>query len=181
MTARLDRIVTRTGDDGNTGLADGSRISKSSARIGAIGSVDELNCQLGLLLTETLPDTFRADLLQTQHELFELGGALAFPEHGYFPAHALARLDALIERYNAELAPLQEFILPGGTRAAALAHVVRSIARRAECNLAALAEQELISTNLLPYLNRLSDWLFVLARMINRNAGQVETCWTRNG
>jgi cob(I)alamin adenosyltransferase len=179
MADRLTHIVTRTGDDGTTGLADGSRVSKSSARIAAIGSVDELNSLLGLLLTETLPDAIRADLQPAQHELFELGGALAYPEHGAFPPAAVARLDALAARYNATLPPLQEFILPGGTRAAALCHVARATARRAERDLAALTQQELIATGLLPYLNRLSDWLFVLARTLNRAAGQAETGWQR--
>ncbi len=179
MADRLTHIVTRTGDDGTTGLADGSRVSKTSARITAIGSVDELNSQLGLLLTESLPDAIRTDLLSTQHELFELGGALAFPEHGQFPAQAVARLDELATRYNAALPPLKEFILPGGTRAAALSHVARATARRAERDVAALSQQELISSKLLPYLNRLSDWLFILARTINREAEQAETGWER--
>lgn len=179
MADRLTHIVTRSGDDGTTGLADGSRVSKSSARIAAIGSVDELNSLLGLLLTETLPDTVRDDLSPTQHELFELGGALAFPEHGQFPPSAIARLDRLAAHYNGNLPPLREFILPGGTRAAALCHVARATARRAERDLAALAQQELIPAGLLPYLNRLSDWLFVLARTLNRTAGQAETCWQR--
>lgn len=179
MADRLTHIVTRSGDDGTTGLADGSRVSKTSARIAAIGSVDELNCQLGLLLTESLPDAIRTDLLSTQHELFELGGALAFPEHGQFPSQAVARLDELATRYNAALPPLKEFILPGGTRAAALSHVARATARRAERDVAALSQQELISSKLLPYLNRLSDWLFILARTINREAEQAETGWER--
>lgn len=181
MADRLTHIVTRTGDDGTTGLADGSRVSKTSARIAAIGSVDELNSLLGLLLCEALPEPIRADLLPVQHELFELGSALAYPEHGVFPPAAVARLDALAARYNAALPLLKEFILPGGTRAAALCQVARATARRAERDLAALAQQELVSANLLPYLNRLSDWLFVLARTINREAGQAETGWARSG
>ncbi|MBI5919498.1 MAG: cob(I)yrinic acid a,c-diamide adenosyltransferase [Nitrosomonadales bacterium] len=179
MVDRLTHIVTRTGDDGTTGLADGSRVSKTSARIAAIGSVDELNSLLGLLLCEPLPERVRTDLLPTQHELFELGGALAYPEHGVFPPAAVARLDALAVGYNAALPPLKEFILPGGTRPAALAHVARATTRRAERDVAALAQQELIATSLLPYLNRLSDWLFVLARTINREAGHAETGWVR--
>jgi cob(I)alamin adenosyltransferase len=177
---RLSHIVTRSGDDGRTGLADGSRLSKSSARIAAIGSVDELNCQLGLLLCESLPETFRHDVQQTQHELFELGGALAYPVHGQFPPQAVARLDALVARDNAGLPPLREFILPGGTRTAALAHVARSTARRAERDLVTLAQQEPLPAPAQPYLNRLSDWLFVLARALNRDAGQAETCWTQS-
>lgn len=179
MADRLTHIVTRTGDDGTTGLADGSRVSKTSVRIAAIGSVDELNSLLGLLLTETLPDAIRTDLLSTQHELFELGGALAFPELGQFPSQAVSRLDELAARYNAALPPLKEFILPGGTRAATLCHVARSTTRRAERDVAALIQQELISANLLPYLNRLSDWLFVLARTLNREVGQMEIGWVR--
>lgn len=177
---RLSHIVTRSGDDGSTGLADGSRLSKASARIAAIGSVDELNCQLGLLLCEALPETFHLAVQQTQHELFELGGALAYPAQGQFPPQAAARLDALVARDNASLPPLREFILPGGTRAAALAHVARSTARRAERDLVALAQQEPVPAQAQPYLNRLSDWLFVLARVLNREAGQAETGWMRN-
>jgi cob(I)alamin adenosyltransferase len=174
---RLSHIVTRTGDDGSTGLADGSRIDKASSRIAAIGSVDELNCQLGLLLAEPLPEAIRNDLLHTQHELFELGGALAYPEHGAFPAAAVVRLDQLCVQYNAGLPPLREFILPGGIRAAALAQIARAIARRAERDVVRLSREEAIPPSLTPYLNRLSDWLFMLARTLNRTASQNEICW----
>jgi cob(I)alamin adenosyltransferase len=176
---RLSKIVTRTGDDGSTGLADGSRVAKSSARIAAIGSIDELNSQLGLLLTEQLPPDMRALLLQVQNDLFDLGGALSLPGNGEFSENKLVRLDAAIGHYNADLPPLKEFILPGGCRAAAQGHVARSTARRAERDLATLAGVETVPPSALPYLNRLSDLLFVLCRILNRLAGQAESSWTQ--
>ncbi len=179
MANRLSKIVTRTGDDGSTGLADGSRVTKSSARIAAIGSVDELNSQLGLLLTEQLPQDVRDLLLQVQNDLFDLGGALALPGQDRFPETHLARLDAAIAHYNADLPPLREFILPGGCRAAAQCHVARSVVRRAERDLAVLAAGETVPSSALPYLNRLSDLLFVLCRVLNRLAGQAESSWTQ--
>jgi cob(I)alamin adenosyltransferase len=175
MGNRLSRIVTRTGDDGSTGLADGSRVAKTSARIGAIGCIDELNSQIGLLLTEQLPRDMRELLLQVQNDLFDLGGALSLPGNGKFAETKLARLDAAIGHYNADLPPLKEFILPGGCRAAAQCHVVRSVARRAERDLAMLAET--VPPSALPYLNRLSDLLFVLCRVLNRLTGHAEISW----
>jgi len=177
MGNRLSKIVTRTGDDGSTGLADGSRVAKTSALIAAIGSVDELNSQLGLLLTEPLPQDMDNLLLQVQNDLFDLGGALSLPGNGEFPENKLVRLDTAIENFNADLPPLKEFILPGGCRAAALCHVARSVARRAERDLATLAETA--PPGSLPYLNRLSDLLFVLCRVLNRQAGQAESTWVR--
>jgi cob(I)alamin adenosyltransferase len=175
---RLSKITTRTGDDGTTGLADGTRVAKDCARIAVIGSVDELNSQLGLLLTETLPENFHAELLRVQHDLFDLGGALAVPG-APFAAEKLARLDAVIAHHNAALPPLKEFILPGGTRAAALCHVARSVARRAERDYFHLMQNETAPQEGLKYLNRLSDLLFVLCRVLNRAAGQAETLWQR--
>jgi cob(I)alamin adenosyltransferase len=174
---RLSKIVTRTGDDGSTGLADGSRVAKDGARIAVIGSVDELNSQLGLLLTEELPQDVRELLLRIQNDLFDLGGALSMPQEGQFADSKLAALDAAIEHYNADLPPLKEFILPGGCRAAAHCHVARSMARRAERELAALARVETSPASALPYLNRLSDLLFVLCRTLNRLVGQPENLW----
>jgi cob(I)alamin adenosyltransferase len=176
---RLTKITTRTGDDGTTGLADGSRLNKDDARITAIGSVDELNSQLGLLLSESLPEAVRKALLDIQHELFDLGGALATPG-APFDAAKLSKLDTAIVRFNADLPPLKEFILPGGNRAAALCHVARCIARRAEREYTPLAREKLAPVHGLQYLNRLSDLLFILCREINRAEGRAETLWHRS-
>lgn len=178
MGNRLNRIVTRTGDNGTTGLADGTRVEKSSLRIHVIGGLDELNSHLGVLLAETLPQDIREVLLRVQNGLFDLGGALSFPG-APFGEDRLAQLDAAIGQHNPALPPLKEFLLPGGTRAAALCHVARAVARRAERDLAALAHHESVPGHGLPYLNRLSDLLFVLSRAINRAAGQEEVLWTR--
>ena len=175
---RLSKITTRTGDDGSTGLADGTRLAKDSARITVIGSVDELNSHLGVLLAETLPAEVRGELLRIQNDLFDLGGALASPGAPFDEAK-LARLDAAIARHNADLPPLKEFILPGGTRAAAQCHVARSVARRAERDLFHLMQSETAPSEGLRYLNRLSDLLFVLCRVLNRAAGRAETLWQR--
>ena len=176
MANRLSKIVTRTGDKGTTGLADGTRVAKDSARIQVIGSVDELNSHLGLLLAETLPQEVRDLLLHVQHDLFDLGGALAYPASP-FEESKLLYLDAAIAQHNADLPPLREFILPGGTRAAAQCHVARTVARRAERDFSSLANTEVVPQHGLPYLNRLSDLLFVLCRVINLAAGQAETFW----
>jgi cob(I)alamin adenosyltransferase len=168
MGNRLTRIATRTGDDGTTGLADGSRVPKSALRVVAMGDVDELNSQLGVLLCEPLPDDVRTLLQQIQHELFNLGGELSLPGQTLLKAEAVAALDTALERHNATLPPLAEFILPGGTRSAAIAHVARTVARRAERTLVALAAADAINAAPRQYLNRLSDLLFVLARVLNR-------------
>ena len=175
---RLSKITTRTGDNGTTGLADGSRLPKDDLRIAAIGSVDELNSQLGLLLSETLPEGVRQELLAVQHDLFDLGGVLAVPGAA-FDETKLARLDAAIIRFNADLPPLKEFILPGGTRAASLCHVARCTARRAEREYTPLARDTLAPLQGLQYLNRLSDLLFILCRVINRADDRAETLWQR--
>ena len=177
MGKRLSKIVTRTGDDGSTGLADGSRTTKDSARIAVIGSVDELNSQLGLTLAEDLPQDVRELLLQVQNDLFDLGGALSLPLTGEFPESNLTRLDAACAHYNANLPPMQDFILPGGCRAAAQCHVARSVARRVEREYHALARTESVPAYGLPYLNRLSDLLFILCRVLNLAAGYDETLW----
>jgi len=178
MGNRLSKIVTRTGDKGTTGLADGTRVQKDSARIHCLGTVDELNSQLGLLLSETLPQDVRVLLLAVQNDLFDLGGSLAYPV-APFTEDKLARLDTAIAHYNAGLPPLKEFILPGGTRAASLCHIARTVARRAERDLVTLAHREETPPHGLPYLNRLSDLLFVLSRVLNRSEGQAETLWKR--
>ncbi len=179
MGNRLSRIATRTGDAGTTGLGDGSRTGKDSLRIAAIGEVDELNAQLGVLLTEALPDDIRAALLHIQHDLFDLGGELSIPGYTLVKPEQVAQLDDWLEHYNADLPRLAEFILPGGTRAAALAHVCRTVCRRAERALVALGAVEAVNEAPRQYLNRLSDLLFVLARVANRAGGQTDVQWQR--
>jgi cob(I)alamin adenosyltransferase len=178
MANRLSKIVTRTGDQGTTGLADGTRVSKDSLRIHCLGTVDELNSHLGLLLCEDLPQDIRTLLLAIQNDLFDLGGSLAYPISP-FTEDKLVRLDSAIAHYNAALPPLKEFILPGGSRAASQCHIARTITRRAEREMVALTQHEDAPANGLPYLNRLSDLLFVLSRVLNRSAGQAETLWQR--
>jgi cob(I)alamin adenosyltransferase len=168
MSNRLTQIATRTGDDGTTGLGDGTRVAKSHARIAALGDVDELNSNLGVLLAEPLPADVRELLVVVQHELFNLGGELSIPGFELLKAEAVAHLDAALARYNADLPRLKEFILPAGTRSAALAHVGRTVTRRAERAVVALAETESVRAEARQYLNRLSDLLFVLARVLNR-------------
>ena len=168
MGNRLSQIATRTGDDGTTGLGDGTRVPKSHQRIGAMGDVDELNSHIGVLLAEPLPDGVRALLVTIQHELFNLGGELSIPGYELLKADAVARLDAALATHNAVLPRLKEFILPAGTRSAALAHVARTIARRAERSVVALGGAETVRPEPRQYLNRLSDLLFVLARVLNR-------------
>ena len=170
MGNRLTKITTRTGDDGNTGLADKTRVRKDHPRIEAMGDIDELNSQTGLLLTEPLPDEIRTLLTQIQHHLFDLGGELAMPEFSGITEAKLAVLDEAIEHYNASLPPLREFVLPGGSRAAALAHVCRTVCRRAERRVAGMVLDEAASPLQLQYLNRLSDLLFVLARVLNKGS-----------
>ncbi len=177
MANRLTKITTRTGDDGSTGLADGSRVGKDSLRIAALGDVDELNSALGVLLAENLPQKIIDALAPCQHELFDLGGEIAIPGHVSLTENHLARLDALIEQHNAALPPLKDFILPGGSRAAALCHVARTVARRAERSVVALAHKENVSPLTIQYLNRLSDLLFILCRVINRELGVQDIYW----
>jgi len=168
MSHRLTQIATRTGDDGHTGLGDGTRVPKSHLRVQAMGDVDELNSQLGVLLAEPLPDDVRELLVTVQHELFNLGGELSIPGFELLQQAAVLQLDEALALYNAQLPRLQEFILPAGTRSAALAHVGRTVARRAERAVVALAAAEPVNAAPRQYLNRLSDLLFVLARVLNR-------------
>jgi cob(I)alamin adenosyltransferase len=170
MGNRLSRITTRTGDDGTTGLADKTRVRKDHPRVEAMGEVDELNSQLGLLLTEELPSDIRTLLTQVQHHLFDLGGELAMPDFSGITEAKLIALDEAIEHYNAGLPPLKEFVLPGGSRAAALAHVCRAVCRRAERRVVSLVLSEAVSPLQLQFLNRLSDLLFVLARVLNQGS-----------
>ena len=177
MGHRLTKIYTRTGDTGETGLGDGSRVPKDSRRIEAIGAVDELNSCVGALLAEPLGADLRDALTWVQHDLFELGGELSIPGHDRIqPAH-VARLEYLLDRYNADLPPLKDFILPGGSRAASLSHLARTVCRRAERQLVALASGATLSPYCMQYLNRLSDLLFVLSRVINRRDGQADVLW----
>jgi cob(I)alamin adenosyltransferase len=168
MGNRLSQIATRTGDDGTTGLSDGSRVPKDHLRVQAMGDVDELNSQLGVLLAEPLPDNIRELIVVIQHELFNLGGELSWPGGELIKEAAVLRLDEALEHYNASLPRLKEFILPAGTRSAAIAHVCRTVARRAERAVVTLAGVEAIKPAPRQYLNRLSDLLFVLARVLNR-------------
>lgn len=177
---RLSKITTRTGDTGSTGLADGTRLGKAHARIAVLGSVDELSSQLGVLLSEELAHDIRTILLQIQQHLFDLGGALALPTQDTFAESKIAWLDQQIALYNAGLPPLKEFILPGGSRAGALCHVARTVARRCERDLAVLSNADAVPKHALPYLNRLSDLLFVLSRHINRTQAIAESVWQRD-
>jgi cob(I)alamin adenosyltransferase len=183
MGNRLSKIATRTGDDGTTGLGDGRRVSKDDARIAAIGDVDELNSNLGVLLCEALPDDVRAALVAIQHDLFDLGGELCIPGHTMIADSHLAQLDGWLAEYNATLPPLKEFILPAGSRAASLAHVCRTVCRRAERAIVALGRVDTINAAPRQYVNRLSDLLFVLARVLNRVDGGSDVLWQhqRNG
>ena len=177
MGNRLTAIATRTGDAGTTGLGNDQRVSKNSTRIHAMGDVDELNSHIGLLLCEPLPDDVRSLLVQVQHQLFNLGGELSIPGYELLKAEAVLQLDEALAHYNASLPRLQEFILPAGTRAASQAHVCRTVARRAERAVVALGAQEDVNAALRHYLNRLSDLLFVLARVLNRVDGGDDVYW----
>lgn len=179
MANRLSRITTRTGDDGSTGLGDGSRIRKSALRVQVMGELDELNSHLGLLLTETLPATVRAPLIRLQNQLFDLGAEICIPGHRTMTDMHVLELERLASGWNAVLPPLKEFILPGGARTAAQAHVCRAVARRAERALVALGQTETVSAQALQYLNRLSDLLFIMARTLNREAGVPDQMWSR--
>ena len=176
---RLSRIVTRTGDAGTTGLGDGSRTTKDSLRIDAIGEVDELNSGLGVLLCEDLPHSVHAALLDIQNDLFDLGGELCMPGYEIIKDVQVSRLEALAEEFNANLPMLKEFILPGGTRAAALAHLSRTVCRRAERAMVKLHNAEPIPEAGRRYINRLSDLLFILGRVLNRAGGRGDVLWQK--
>jgi cob(I)alamin adenosyltransferase len=169
MGQRLTQIATRTGDNGTTGLGDNTRVSKNSLRVHAMGDVDELNSNIGVLLCEDMPADVRDLLVEVQHQLFNLGGELSIPGFELLKPEALLALDEALAHYNASLPRLQEFILPAGTRAAALAHVCRTVARRAERVVVALGAQDALKDTPRQYLNRLSDLMFVLARVLNRH------------
>jgi cob(I)alamin adenosyltransferase len=177
MGNRLSKIATRTGDKGTTGLGDGTRVDKDSVRIHAIGEVDELNSNLGVLLAEVLPDEMREELVSIQHDLFDLGGELCIPGYQMIKEEHVERLDALLEKYNATLPALTEFILPAGSRAAAIAHVCRTVCRRAERGIVTLGKAETIHDFPRQYVNRLSDLMFVLSRVLNRFGGGSDVLW----
>jgi len=176
---RLSKIVTRTGDAGTTGLGDGSRTTKDSLRIDAIGEIDELNSGLGVLLCEDMPDAMRAALLDVQNDLFDLGGELCLPGMEVMKDAQVARLEAQAEAFNADLSMLKEFILPGGTRAASLAHLSRTVCRRAERSMVRLHNSEPLSEAARRYVNRLSDLLFILGRALNRAGGRGDVLWQK--
>ena len=177
MGNRLTRIYTRTGDDGTTGLTDGSRVTKDDARIEAIGAVDELNSAIGLLLCEPLADLVRDYLTGIQHRLFDIGGELSMPTHCLLGEDSVTGMEQVLDILNDDLPALKEFILPGGTPAAAQCHVARSICRRAERRVITLSESSEINPVTARYLNRLSDLLFVMARHLNHEAGVPDVLW----
>jgi cob(I)alamin adenosyltransferase len=180
MGNRLSKIATRTGDNGTTGLGDGSRIDKDSLRVHAMGDVDELNSHVGLLLCEDLPAALRDELISIQHDLFDMGGELCIPGYTLINDTQVARLDALLAKYNADLPPLKDFILPAGSRAASQAHICRTVCRRAERSIVSLGKAEQINDNPRQYMNRLSDLLFVLSRVLNRHAGGSDVLWEKD-
>lgn len=177
MGNRLTQIATRTGDDGTTGLGDNTRVSKNASRVRAMGDVDELNSHIGVLLCEQMPAEVRELLVDVQHQLFNLGGELSIPGFELLKDDALLQLDDALAHHNANLPRLQEFILPAGNRAASLAHVCRTVARRAERSVVALGNEDAIRPAPRQYLNRLSDLMFVLARVLNRVDGGDDVYW----
>src|SRR5260221_1638072 len=180
MANRLSKIYTRTGDGGPPGLGDGSRVAKDNLRIEAIGAVDELNSALGVLLAEPIPEDVRAGLPAVQHDLFDLGGELSIPGYTSVGPQHVTRRENDRDRHNADLAPLKEFILPGGSRGAALCHVARAVCRRAERRGVTLSTAEPLSPSLQHYLNRLSDLLFVLFRVLNSEARLTHGYWGKS-
>jgi cob(I)alamin adenosyltransferase len=180
MGNRLSKIATRTGDNGSTGLGDGTRVAKDALRVHAMGDVDELNSHLGLLLCEDMPAALREELVSIQHDLFDMGGELCIPGYKLIEEAHVLRLDAMLAKYNAELPPLQEFILPAGSRAASQSHVCRTVCRRAERTVVTLGQSETINDGIRQYLNRLSDLLFVLSRVLNRFAGGGDVLWEKD-
>ena len=179
MGNRLSKIYTRTGDAGTTGLGDGKRVSKNSLRIHALGEVDETNAIIGLLLREELPEEVRTLLTNVQHDLFDLGGEVCIPGMSMITGKQVTHLEEELDRFNEPLEPLKDFILPGGTRAATYAHHARTVCRRAERALVALALEESVNDAPRQYLNRLSDLLFVLGRVLNRAGGRGDVLWQK--
>ena len=180
MGNRLSRIYTRTGDDGTTGLGDGSRVAKDSARVEAYGTLDEANSAIGLILAGEVPDDVRAVLVAVQHQLFDLGGELCIPGHAAIHAADIDRLEQHLDTFNEALPALKEFILPGGGEAGARCHVARTVVRRAERQAVALSRLETVRPEAMRYLNRLSDLLFVLSRILARASGHGEVLWNHD-
>ena len=177
MGNRLSKIYTKTGDDGTTGLGDGTRVAKDSARVAAYGTVDELNSAIGMVLAQEIPATIRETLTQVQHELFDLGGELCIPGMVMIAEADVERLERSLDAFNEDLPPLKDFILPGGGIAAACAHVARTVCRRAEREVVTLSKQEPVRPEAIRFLNRLSDLMFVLARVLARASGHGEVLW----
>lgn len=177
MGNRLSKIYTRTGDDGSTGLGDGTRVAKDSARVTAYGTVDEANSAIGLLLAADVDEGIRDLLTTVQHQLFDLGGELCIPGHAAIFDADIDALEQHLDRYNEDLPPLKDFILPGGGEAAARCHMARTIVRRAERETVTLSQHEAVRSEAVRYLNRLSDLLFVLARVLARGSGHGEVLW----
>ena len=177
MGNRLSTIYTRTGDDGTTGLGDGRRVDKDSARVEAYGTVDEANSAIGLVLAAPMPENVRVLLTAVQHQLFDLGGELCIPGHAAIFDADIDRLEQRLDEFNADLPALKDFILPGGGEAAARCHVARTVVRRAEREAVALSRLEEVRPEAVRYLNRLSDLLFVLARVLARDSGHGEVVW----
>lgn len=177
MANRLSKIYTRTGDAGTTGLGDGTRVAKDSLRVVAMGDVDELNSVIGLLLTEPVSAKISTCLTRVQHDLFDMGGEICMPGYALIKAERVAALEAILDEWNETLTPLKEFILPGGSRAAAYCHLARTVCRRAERQMHTLNAQEKITDISLQYINRLSDLLFVLCRILNKEADVPDVLW----
>ena len=177
MGHRLSKIYTRTGDDGSTGLGDGSRTSKDSLRVEAFGDLDELNSHIGLLLTQDISEEIRTLMTGIQHDLFDLGGEVCVPGREALTPDYVTRLETQLDALNAQLKPLKEFILPGGCAAAATCHLARTVCRRAERRLVSLTREATVSTPAMHYINRLSDLLFVAARYVNFQANQPDVLW----
>lgn len=177
MGNRLSKIYTRTGDDGSTGLGDGSRVGKDSARVDAYGTVDEANSCIGLVLASDVPDDIRTLLTAVQHQMFDLGGELCIPGHAAIFDADIDRLEQALDGFNEALPPLKDFILPGGGEAASRCHIARTVVRRAERETVALSRVETVRPETVRYLNRLSDLLFVLARVLARASGHGEVLW----
>lgn len=177
MGNRLSKIYTRTGDDGSTALGDGTRVAKDDVRVEAYGTVDETNCAIGMILSHPVPDRVRLILVRIQNELFDLGGELCIPGREVLTAEHITQLENEIDEFNETLEPLREFILPSGGHAASACHLARAICRRAERRVITLAREQHVSATGLMYLNRLSDLLFVLCRILGRDAGELELMW----
>ncbi len=177
MGNRLSKIYTRTGDAGTTGLGDGTRVAKDHLRVQAMGDVDELNAVIGIMLTEPVSAQVQAALTQIQHDLFNLGGELCMPGYTLIKAERVNALEQTLDGWNESLSPLKEFILPGGSRAAAYCHLARTVCRRAERIMHTLNAQEALTVASLQYINRLSDLLFVLCRQLNQEAGVPDVLW----